>query len=116
MYRPYRLTSTTDFRKAREQGKSYKDRRLVVLVRPNGRERSRVGFVTSGRIGGAVERNTVRRLMREAARGIVPILANGYDVVVIATRQAVGASCRQIDESLQALLRRAGLIGEQAQR
>jgi ribonuclease P protein component len=115
VYRPYRLTSTADFRLAREQGKAFKDRRLVVLVRPNGLEKSRVGFVTSGRIGGAVQRNAVRRLLREAARALVPRLAGGHDVVVIATRQAVGASYRQIGESLQALWRRAGLIAEQVQ-
>ena len=87
---------------------------MVVLVRPNGLDRSRFGFVTSGRIGGAVQRNAVRRLMREAARARIPELAAGYDIVVIATRQAVGVDYRQIGESMQALLQRAGLIREQA--
>ena len=84
-----------------------------MLVRRNESDRSRFGFVTSGRIGGAVERNAVRRLLREAARTAVPDLATGYDIVVIATRQAVSADYSRISESLRALLRRAGLLREE---
>lgn len=114
MHRPFRLTGTRDFRRAREQGRAYRDRRLVMLVRPNGLDRSRFGFVTSGHIGRAVQRNALRRLMRETARARLAGLPAGYDIVVIATRQAVGAGYQQIDASMQALLERAGLIGERA--
>lgn len=111
MYRSFRLRSSNDFRKAREEGQAFRDRYLVVLVRPNQLNRSRFGFVASSRLGGAVSRNSVRRLMREAARQLVAELATGYDVVVIATRQAADAGYDQIGSSLRKLLRLAGLLG-----
>ena len=113
MYRPFRLSSGADFRRAREHGSPFRDRFLVVLVRRNDGSQSRFGFVTSGKIGGAVQRNSVRRLLREAARSTVPDLAASYDIVVIATRQAVGANFNRISESLGALLRRAGVVHPQ---
>jgi ribonuclease P protein component len=43
----------------------------------------RIGFAVGRRVGGAVVRNRARRLLREAARQLVPRLV-GCDVVVVA--------------------------------
>jgi ribonuclease P protein component len=110
--RSFRLTSTGDFRRTRDEGSAHKDRLLVVIVRPNGLCRSRFGFVTSKRLGGAVQRNRTRRLMREAARSLLPSVSPGYDIVVIATRPAVGAALDAISQSLQRLLKQAGLLAQ----
>ena len=112
MQRPFRLTSSGDFRRTRDEGRAHKDGLLVVIVRPNGLLRSRFGFVTSKRLGGAVQRNRTRRLMREAARALLPGLWPGYDIVVIATKQAVGATLDAIRESMQRLLGLAGLLAQ----
>ena len=113
MQRSRRIASSADFGLARQQGTAYRDARLVLLVRPNGLEHTRFGFVTSKRLGKAVVRNRLRRLMREAARHRADSMREGYDVVVIATRAAVGSDYQEIIESFGSLIRKAGLIGDE---
>jgi ribonuclease P protein component len=111
--RARRITSADDFGRAREQGRAFRDARLVILVRPNGLQTTRFGFITGKRLGKAVVRNRLRRLLREAARSLCADTRDGFDVVIIATRQAVGSSYHAIRESMQALFHRAGLLADE---
>ncbi len=66
----------------------------------------RLGVTASKRLGNAVARNAVKRLVREAFRtGRLP-LPNGVDVVVIAKRRAVDMSSNEVFDDLETLGRR----------
>jgi ribonuclease P protein component len=56
-----------------------------------GLETTRFGLSTSRRIGGAVDRNRVRRRLREVLRGMVPMLQPGWDILIIARPAIVGS-------------------------
>mgnify|MGYP005839833727 CR=1 FL=1 len=107
--RKNRLTRSSDFQRVRSQGRSWSDRLLVVSRAPNGLEVTRFGFSVSRRIGGAVERNRVRRLMREAVRLQHDLVAPGWDVVFIARKGVGDRDYWAVEGSVTRLLRLAGL-------
>jgi len=82
-----RLTRSADFDAVYRRGRSRASRHLVVYVfprEPADASPARVGIAVSRKVGGAVERNRVKRVLREAAVRIGGDLSPGTDVVVSA--------------------------------
>ena len=53
---------------------------------------TRAAFVCGRKVGGAVERNRARRILREAWRSLAGTVRSGHDVVFVARPEIVGAS------------------------
>jgi ribonuclease P protein component len=73
-------------------------------------ERSRLAYVVSGRLCGAVKRNRIRRRLREAARRLIPQCSRYRDIVLIAKSGAVEADYHTLYEELVSLLCAARLL------
>ena len=56
---------------------------LTVYAKPNGRDYPRLGMSVSRKVGTAVRRNRIRRLLREAFRFMQHDPPRGYDLVVV---------------------------------
>lgn len=85
-----RLSRSADFERAYRHGRSTANRHLVLYAFPNPSTRvPRLGLSVSRRVGGSVERNRVKRLLREAFARAGAELAPEQDVVVVA-RPAAG--------------------------
>jgi ribonuclease P protein component len=113
MERALRLTYDADFRRVRAQGKSWAHPYAILCVLPNNLPHNRYGFSVSKRLGGAVVRNRVKRLLREAVRTTakeVGPLVPGFDVILIARVPIVGKSFAEVRDMVQTLLRRAKLL------
>jgi len=68
----------------------------------------RFGFAVSSRLGGAVQRNRIRRRLRESVRQLnLTGDCAGLDVVVIARQGAAEADFHQLDATLRSLVRRS---------
>ena len=102
------LTGKTQFDLVYDKGSSWIDKSLVLRAVPNGLELSRYGFTISRRVGKAVVRNRVKRLLREILRQIT--LRPGWDMVFIARIPAGAADYKELGKSVRGLLSRAGLF------
>ena len=59
---------------------------LIVYAAPNGLPACRLGLSVSRKVGGAVQRNRLKRMLREAFRGVAAELPEGIDLVIVARR------------------------------
>lgn len=80
-------------------------RRMVLFVTPGSGE---VAYVAGRKIGGAVERNRARRILRAALREVAPGGVVNHDVVLVAREPIRGARSRELIEEMGELLKRAG--------
>jgi ribonuclease P protein component len=100
-------------------GRSSANRHFVLYTFPNASSVApRLGLSVSRKVGGAVERNRVKRLLREAFAAVGSELGNGHDVVVVARPEARELAEREglqgVGAALGELLERSGLRSDAA--
>jgi ribonuclease P protein component len=109
--KPARLSRRADFATVRERGGSWHGRHMVVGGWVSGEPTAaRIGVVTSRRVGGAVERNRVRRRLREVFRLHRALLPAGLWMVVVARQAAATATSSVLAAEWRALSVRAGYL------
>ena len=110
MQRKFRLTRSEDFKRVRRFGKSYAHPLVVLVVQPNEETKLRVGVAAGQTVGTAVKRNRAKRLMREAMRALIPSLASGWDVLLIARPALASSTLAETRRALLTVFQRAKLI------
>lgn len=72
---------------------------------------TRIGLSTPRTLGGAVQRNRVRRRLRDLLRAQLDAKSAGWDLLLIARPDAGSATYTELREALRSLLERSGIGG-----
>jgi len=97
-----------------KQGQNKGSQHLRIFWLHNDLEQNRYGVAATTAVGGAVQRNLVRRWSRELLRRWNPQIVQGQDIVVMANRKGAADSFQEYINELAGLLVRANL-GQRAQ-
>jgi len=138
--RKFRLTRSEDFKRVRRSGKSYAHPLVVLIVQahdqrsttvpdafggspvdqpsnpadqpsnPVDQQRVKIGVAAGRTVGTAVYRNRAKRLLREAMRPLIPKIASGLDLILIARPGLVSATLEETRQALLNLLQRAEIL------
>ena len=118
-----RLSRSGDFDRVYREGRSHSNRYLVLYAFPRGDaadEGTRLGVSASRKVGGAAERNAVKRVLREAFWGLDAAVPSSYDFVIVARPDAAALVEREgaagVSAMLRELLAEAGVGGEGVKR
>lgn len=106
-----RLSRAGEFARLRGEGTSLHGK-LVVLTFLQGTSdgEARIGFITSRRVGGAVQRNRVRRRLREIIRAARPQMRRGIWLVLVARAAAARAEFSALQADVMSLVQRGAIL------
>lgn len=110
-----RLRSSKEIARVFAKKHTAADDAMVVHLSDNGLTWSRLGVITSRRVGNAVRRNAVRRRIREAFRKNKDTLPKGFDIICVA-RPGADAAWGDLADSFLALTVRAAQKAERRRR
>ncbi len=93
-----------EFQQIFEKGHSIQGRYLVVYFLRNQYQTNRFGICVGKKLGSAVHRNYIKRLLREAVRLITFPNQIGWDMLLVAKKQIINASLNSIIDEIQHIL------------
>jgi ribonuclease P protein component len=110
-----RIRKRAEYLEIQRSGVAVHGRLLIgIALKVEDRTSARLGITTTKRIGSAVVRNRVRRMIREAFRRNRDVFPPSTDVIVVAKRASIDVAAAAIAEDLALLGRRVARLAEPA--
>jgi ribonuclease P protein component len=111
VHRKLRLRNRADFSRVYRHGKSFANHQFVVYwSRKKEVEQFRVGVSCSKKIGNAVVRNRMRRLVKEIVRHHQHQIIEHIDLIFIVRKGALDKSYQELEKSVLHVLRKSSLL------
>jgi ribonuclease P protein component len=111
LHRSHRLRKNEQFQEVFQKGNSAANKQFVLYsAKQEGQAAFRAGISVSKKIGNAVIRNRVKRLIREALSRLESKIPSGLDLIIIARPGVEAMSLDAIEQSLVHVMKRAKVI------
>ncbi len=108
------LTKNKEFHRVYSKGKYAASTTLVVYYLKNRLDDTRIGITTSKKVGNAVKRNRMRRLIKENIRQLLYRLPKGIDLVVVARKTDSLESLDSVGREIRYLFYKLGLLEKES--
>ncbi len=105
-----KLSKTSEFKKVFSEGRRIEGKNLVIFVLENDYDFNRMGTIVKKETGKAVDRNKIKRRLKEAARILNKKLLSGYDIIVLANHDIRKANYFEICYDLESLFYKGKLF------
>ena len=106
-----RLIKEKDFNRIHKFGNFTGEKFLAIKIQKNNSDISRFGFLVGIKISKkAVERNLVKRRLRESVKSKLNIIKSGYDIVFFTKPEIAEKNFKEIDETVSSVLIKAKLF------
>jgi ribonuclease P protein component len=86
---------------------------MALVYKPNGLAYSRAAVLASKAVGGAVQRNRCKRMLRARLGQFWEEIKPGFDILVVSRKNLLVSTPAEVDQSFLGLLERAGLDRKQ---
>ena len=105
------LKKNYEFKNVLNKGKFYCGKHITMYITKNNQNKNKIGIAISKKIGKAVKRNRIKRLIRESYRMQKEKLLQGYNLVFVWNKNQI-ADCKynQIKEDMENIFKRAGIL------
>lgn len=106
-----RLKKQKDFEKVFKEGKGYKEGFLYFKIVNNGLETSRFGFIVGKKFSKkAVERNKIKRQLREIVRINLPRIKKGFDAAIMALPSPQKSDFEDLEKMLGKIFQKSKIL------
>lgn len=102
--RENRLRKSNEFRRIFSRGKRVSTRYFVIYSLPNRLTHSRIGIQVKAKIGSAVRRNYIKRMVRETFRKMKHEFRSPVDLILIAEKQILDLTCSTFEQEFRKVL------------
>lgn|SRR5690625_3849465 len=111
MKKAFRIKANKEFQYIFKHGKSFANRQLVIYyMEKQAQTHFRIGLSVGKKIGNAVDRNRIKRYLREAFNEYKDKIKPTFDIIIIARKPSKTMNYHEIKKSLQHLLMKQNLF------
>lgn len=103
MEKSIRLRKDREYTVVYKRGKRYWNHQFTMVVKKNNLQGTRVGFSVNKKYGNAVERNRIKRQLREIIRIHYKTMKKGYDIIIIPKKNTKEMNYTQLEKSIKHL-------------
>ncbi|NLO41317.1 MAG: ribonuclease P protein component [Ruminiclostridium sp.] len=106
-----KIKTNRDFQRIYRKGRYQVSRGLVIYMQPNPLKINRIGITASKKYGKSVQRNRIRRLIRESYHTLMDHIKPGFDFIIVARRtDETDPDYHQVLKEMRFLLRKLNVF------